>query len=42
MYVVKGDYEYMIPAVKQFILSTDLEKNEMQVRLLEGMRSDED
>ena len=42
VYVVKGDYEYMIPAVKQFILSTDLEKNEMQVRLLEGMRSDED
>ena len=39
VYVVKGDYEYMIPAVKQFILSTDLEKNEMQVRLLEGMRS---
>ena len=42
VYVVKGDYEYMIPAVKQFILSTDLEKNEMQVKLLEGMRSDED
>ena len=42
VYVVKGDYEYMIPAVKQFILSTDLEKNEMQVRLLEGMRNDED
>lgn len=41
VYVVKGQYEYMIPAVKQFILSTDLEKNEMQVKLLEGMRSDE-
>ena len=41
VYVVKGEYEYMIPAVKEFILSTDLEKNEMQVRLLEGMRSDE-
>ena len=42
VYVVKGKYEYMIPAVKEFILSTDLEKNEMQVRLIEGMRSDED
>ena len=42
VYVVKGEHAYMIPAVKEFILSTDLEKNEMQVRLIEGMRSDED
>ena len=42
VYVVKGKYEYMIPAVKEFILSTDMEKNEMQVKLIEGMRSDED
>ena len=41
VYVVKGQHEYMIPAVKQFILSTDLEKNEMQVSIIEGMRSDE-
>ena len=41
VYVVKGDHSYMIPAVREFILSTDLEKNEMQVKLLEGMRSDE-
>ena len=41
VYVVKGEHEYMIPAVKQFILSTDMEKNEMQVKLIEGMRSDE-
>lgn len=41
VYVVKGKYEYMIPAVKQFILSTDLEENVMQVSLIEGMRSDE-
>ena len=41
VYVVKGDYEYMIPAVKQFILSTDMENNRMQVTLIEGMRSDE-
>lgn len=41
VYVVKGEYEYMIPAVKQFVLSTDMEKEVMQVRLIEGMRSDE-
>ena len=41
VYVVKGKYEYMIPAVKAFILSTDVEANRMEVRLLEGMRSDE-
>ena len=33
--------EYMIPAVKEFILATDLEKNVMQVKLIEGMRTDE-
>ena len=42
VYVVKGEHEYMIPAVKAFILDTDMEKNEMQVKLIEGMRSDED
>ena len=41
VYVVKGKYEYMIPAVKSFILNTDMEANRMEVRLLEGMRSDE-
>ena len=41
VYVVKGEHEYMIPAVNQFILSTDMEKNEMRVKLIEGMRSDE-
>ena len=32
---------YMIPAVKEFVLSTDLDKNEMQVHLIEGMANDE-
>ena len=41
VYVVKGQYEYMIPAVSQFILDTDMEANTMQVKLIEGMRSDE-
>ncbi len=42
VYVVKGEHEYMIPAVKAFILDTDMENNRMQVNLIEGMRSDED
>ena len=42
VYVVKGEHEYMIPAVKAFILNTDMESNTMQVKLIEGMRSDED
>ena len=41
VYVVKGEHEYMIPAVRQFVLSTDLEQNCMQVAIIEGMRSDE-
>ncbi len=41
VYVVKGEHEYMIPAVKQFVLSTSLQENKMQVSLIEGMRTDE-
>ena len=41
VYVVKGKHEYMIPAVKAFILNTDVEANRMDVKLIEGMRSDE-
>ena len=41
VYVVKGQYEYMIPAVKEFVLSTDLDANIMQVKLIEGMGSHE-
>ena len=40
VYVInKG--EYMIPAVKEFILFTDIDKNEMHIKLIEGMRNDE-
>ena len=41
VYVVRGEHEYMIPAVKQFVQSTDLDNNLMQVHLIEGMRTDE-
>jgi len=41
VYVVKGEHEYMIPAVNQFILNTDVDGNRMDVKLIEGMRTDE-
>lgn len=41
VYVVRGEHEYLIPAVKAFVHSTDLESNRMEVTVIEGMRSDE-
>lgn len=41
VYMVEGDHSYMIPAVKEFVLSTDLDAGLMQVRIIEGMRTDE-
>ena len=41
VYVVRGAHEYMIPAVKAFILNTDMANNRMDVKLIEGMRNDE-
>ena len=41
VYVVKGEKEYMIPAVKAFVLSTDMDHNRMQVKLIEGMAINE-
>ena len=41
VYVIEGEYSYMIPAVKEFILETDIESGTMRVKLIEGMRLDE-
>ncbi len=41
VYVVRGEYEYMIPAVKHFVHSIDLDANRMDVTVIEGMRTDE-
>lgn len=42
VYTVRGTEEYLIPAVPEvFIRSVDLDANRMEVRILEGMRSDE-
>ena len=41
VYVVEGAHRYMIPAVKAFVLNTDMDNNVMDVKLIEGMRTDE-
>ena len=42
VYVVRGACTYQIPAVKEFVLGLDVEANRMDVKLIEGMRTDED
>ena len=42
VYVVKGEHEYMIPGVKEFLLETNLEEGFIRVKLIEGMRTDAD
>lgn len=42
VYVVKGEHEYMIPGVKEFILETNPEAGYIRVKIIEGMRTDAD
>ena len=37
VYVVKGEREHLIPAVPEFILSTDADNGIITVHLIEGM-----
>lgn len=37
IYVVRGETEHLIPAVPEFIMSTDLSKRKIIVHLIEGM-----
>ena len=41
VYIVKGEHEYMIPAVKAFVLKIDIDNCFMEVRLIEGMGTHE-
>ena len=41
VYIVRGEHEYMIPAVSAFVSNIDLDNGVMEVRLIEGMRTDE-
>lgn len=40
VYVVKGAHEYMIPAVDEFLVETNVEGGYIKVQLIEGMRTD--
>lgn len=42
VYVVKGEHEYMIPGVKEFIREIDPAAGFIRVKLIEGMRTDAD
>lgn len=42
VYVVRGDHEYLIPAVKEYVQEIDPDAGFVRVRLIEGMRSDAD
>ena len=37
VYVVKGEREYLIPAVDEFLVKTDVDAGYIRVRLIEGM-----
>ena len=40
VYVIKGEHEYMIPAVPEYILERNLDEGFIRVRLIEGMQTD--
>lgn len=42
VYVVKGDHEYLIPVVKEFVEQVDTDAGFVRVRLIEGMQTDAD
>lgn len=37
VYVVKGELEHLIPAIPEFVISTDIDRKQIVVRLIEGM-----
>ena len=37
VYVIRGKREYLVPAVEEFIIETNVEAGYMRVHLLEGM-----
>ena len=40
VYVVRGEHDYMIPAVDEFLVETNVEEGYLKVRLTEGMQTD--
>ena len=42
VYVVKGQHEYLIPVVKEFVEEINVDAGYVKVRLIEGMQTDAD
>ena len=42
VYVVKGEHEYMIPAVQEYVEPLDISEGCVRVTLIEGMQTDAD
>lgn len=42
VYVVKGEHEYLIPAVREYVEPLDLSTGAVSVHLIEGMQTDAD
>ena len=42
VYVVKGEHEYLIPVVKEFVEEINTDDGFVKVRLIEGMQTDAD
>ena len=42
VYVVRGEREYMIPAVSEFIAETNVDGGYVRIRMQEGLAEDED
>lgn len=41
VYVVKGQHQYMIPAVSEYLVGSDIDGGTITFRLIQGMRTDE-
>ena len=41
VYVIRGAHEYMIPAVREFLEEVNVDEGFVRVKLIEGMRTDE-
>lgn len=41
VYVIKGEHQYMIPAVSEYLKGSDIEGGTITFRLIQGMRTDE-
>ena len=41
VYIIKGEHEYMVPAVSEFLEDVNVDEGYIKIRLIPGMRTDE-